>query len=146
MPESAPPNLDAMLEQALEHHRANRLQPAELLYRQILAAEPRHFAALHMLGLLAHQAGHAQAGIELMNQAAAIESRVPELHTNLATAWLSLGHVGQALRHGKEAVRLRPDFAKAHAIVALALTRGGDLPAATDAWRRVTLLAPNDAE
>src|SRR4051812_29618916 len=140
------PDLRAMLRQALAHHAAGRLEPAELLYRDVLAVEPENFDALHKLGLLAHQTGNTQAGIELMSRAAGINPAIPELHVDLATAWLAMGHVAQALRHCKEAVRLRPDLPAAHAVLAAALTRGGDLPAAADAWRRVTMLAPNDAE
>ena len=40
------------LEQALQHHRAGRLQEAQALYQQILNTTPDHADALHMLGLL----------------------------------------------------------------------------------------------
>ena len=42
---------------AVEHHRAGRLQAAERIYRQILAIEPEHVDALHLLGVAAQQAG-----------------------------------------------------------------------------------------
>ena len=38
------------IEQALEHHRAGRLQQAEAIYRQMLRQEPNHPDALHLLG------------------------------------------------------------------------------------------------
>jgi len=42
------------LELALGHHQAGRLGEAESLYRQVLAVEPRHPDALHLLGVAAH--------------------------------------------------------------------------------------------
>ena len=42
---------------AVRHHQAGHLQQAEQLYRQILAQQPGHADALHMLGLIAHQLG-----------------------------------------------------------------------------------------
>jgi hypothetical protein len=34
----------------LAHHRAGRLAEAETCYREVLAAEPNHLRALHLLG------------------------------------------------------------------------------------------------
>ncbi len=39
---------------ALAHHQAGQLREAEALYRQILAAQPQHADAWHLLGLVAH--------------------------------------------------------------------------------------------
>ena len=41
----------------LQHHQAGRLELAEEIYRRILAVEPNHPDALHLLGVVAHQAG-----------------------------------------------------------------------------------------
>ena len=56
-PIAAAPDLAGMFAGALRHHQAGRLHPAELLYRQVLAANPRHADSLHLLGLIADQAG-----------------------------------------------------------------------------------------
>ena len=54
--------LDRALQLALQHHRAGRLAEAEPIYRQVLARQPDHPDALHLLGLIAHQVGrHADA-------------------------------------------------------------------------------------
>jgi hypothetical protein len=55
----------ALLAEALAHHRAGRTAPAERLYR-ILAAEPARAGTLHLLGLLAHEAGRAAEAVELI--------------------------------------------------------------------------------
>ena len=47
----------SILEQALAHHRAGQLQQAEAIYRQILRSQPDHPDALHLLGVVALQAG-----------------------------------------------------------------------------------------
>jgi len=60
------------------------LATAERTCRAVLKAEPNHSGALHMLGLIAVRAGHAQAGIELLRKAVAIAPRYGE-------AWSSLG-------------------------------------------------------
>ena len=45
--------IDETMELALQHYAGGRLQETEGLCREILHAEPRHGAALHLLGVLA---------------------------------------------------------------------------------------------
>jgi len=51
-----------------------RLQQAENLLRQILQQQPQHPFALHLLGVIAHQAGNQPAAAELMQRAIALLS------------------------------------------------------------------------
>ena len=44
--------------QAIEHHQGGRLEAARQIYVNILQAEPNHADALHLLGVIAHQAGY----------------------------------------------------------------------------------------
>ena len=48
-------NVAAVLQQALAHHQAGRLQEAEPLYRAVLQADPGQADANHNLGVLAMQ-------------------------------------------------------------------------------------------
>ena len=49
---------------AIQHHQAGRLQAAEQIYRQILAVEPNHADAIHLLGVIAHQAGKHELAVQ----------------------------------------------------------------------------------
>jgi thioredoxin-like negative regulator of GroEL len=51
---------------ALQHHQAGRLAEAESIYRQILAVEPRHDDALHLLGDIARQVGRTGMAVDLI--------------------------------------------------------------------------------
>ena len=57
------------LTEALEHHKAGRLAEAESLYRAVLARQPGHPDALHLLGTLASGAGRAQEALALASEA-----------------------------------------------------------------------------
>lgn len=50
---------------ALLHHQSGRWDEAESVYRLVLGAAPRHFGALHNLGLIAHQRGCRPPGVRL---------------------------------------------------------------------------------
>ena len=62
-------SISKAIETALEHHQAGHLRQAEAIYRQILQAEPNHPDALHLLGVIAHQAGRNEIAVELINKA-----------------------------------------------------------------------------
>ena len=47
----------AAFAQAVEHHRAGRLEAAESLYRKVLPTDSRHADALHLSGVAALQLG-----------------------------------------------------------------------------------------
>jgi hypothetical protein len=45
------------MEVAVQHHHAGRIDQAEQLCRLVLQSDPNHPAALHLSGVIAHQAG-----------------------------------------------------------------------------------------
>lgn len=62
--------VDDKLNQAIEHHGAQRFDEAQALYRSILQADPRHAQANHYMGLLAVQTGDVRAGLPYLRAAA----------------------------------------------------------------------------
>ena len=78
---------------ALAHHQAGRLAEAEQIYRQVLAADPRHAPALHLLGLVALQAGRADVAVEFISQAIRIDGGQAAYHANLGEAYRGLGRL-----------------------------------------------------
>ncbi len=83
-----------LLDQALQHHQAGRLGDAERLYREILAADARNADALHLLGVLAYQAGKADIAVGMMSQAVAIDGTKPAVFYNLGIALQNLRRSG----------------------------------------------------
>lgn len=98
---------------AVQHHQAGHLAQAEALYREVLAAEPRHADALHLLGVTAHQAGKNDVAVELITQAIAL---VPAAHyfANLGEAHRAAGESDQAVAALRHAVVLKPDLPEVH--------------------------------
>ena len=83
---------------AVQHHQAGRLPAAEQIYRRILAVEPNHADALHLLGVIAHQAGKDAIAVETIRRAIAANSTVVAFHINLANA---LKNQGKLRRSGR---------------------------------------------
>ena len=59
------------LQIAAQQIDAGRLPPAEAILRQILDKLPTHAEALHLMGVLAYQAGKAELAVELIGKAIA---------------------------------------------------------------------------
>ena len=62
-PQSASVSIEQSLRDALEHHRAGRLDEAVELYQAILLADPGHADANHGMGVMAVQVEQPEAGI-----------------------------------------------------------------------------------
>ena len=129
----------------LEHHRAGRLEQAERIYAQILADNPQHADALHLLGVIAHQRGDHQQGEERIRQAIALAPDVAAYHNNLAEILRVTGRTEETLVHARRALQLQPDFAEAHNNLALALHEQRELQAAEEHLRTALQLNPRYA-
>lgn len=82
---------------ALEHHRAGRLRQAEAGYRALLAADAQNADALHWLGVLVLQAGHAAEAMEMLRRAAELKPGEASFWNNLGQGALAAGRVDEAV-------------------------------------------------
>jgi predicted O-linked N-acetylglucosamine transferase (SPINDLY family) len=140
------PTLAEALAIALAHHRAGRLDVAEEIYRRVLAAEPDHAPALHLLGVIAHQTGRHAVAVERIRQAVALEPGNSAYHSNLGEAYRSLQRYAEAVACYRQALELDPHMAKAHFNLGNVLSLQGRADEAIAAYRRALELRPEVAE
>ncbi len=136
----------ALLQAALGHHQAGRLPQAEALYRQILAREPRHADALHLLGVIAYQVRQYEMAAQLIGQAIEANPRQSEYHTNLGSVRQDQGQVDAAIVHYREALRLKPSGAEAHNNLGNALLARGEAESARGCYLEALKYRPDYAE
>ena len=113
-----------LLSTAVADHRAGRHGDAEHGYRAILAADPRHFDALQLLGALAIGDGRCEEGIALLRSAVAVRADHAASRRNLANALLRVGRPEEALASAEHACSLDPmhagnQHARGNALAAL---------------------------
>jgi tetratricopeptide (TPR) repeat protein len=109
--------IEAYFQSGLRLHRAGRLQEAEQVYRQVLAASPAHADSLHMLGVIATQCGQPDAALSCFNQAIALKPSVAMFHVNRAAALLALRQLDTALAACQQALRLKRNCAEAYQVM-----------------------------
>jgi tetratricopeptide (TPR) repeat protein len=145
-PGADPANLAQTFAAALQHHRQHQMAQAEQLYRQILALDPNHVDALHMLGVLAYQAGRAEAAVDLIGRAIALNGANPSFHNNIGEALRYLGRFDEATAHFSKATELDPDAAEGHMNLGNAFRQQGELERAIICYRRALELRADYAE
>jgi tetratricopeptide (TPR) repeat protein len=106
---------------AEQHYGAGRLVEAQALCDSILAAQPNDATAVHLLGLIAHQAGKLGEAIEHLRRAVTLAPGVPQFHANLGEMCRLDGHTEEAVREGRRAVELKPDYPEALSNLGVAL-------------------------
>ncbi|HEX4797538.1 MAG TPA: tetratricopeptide repeat protein [Humisphaera sp.] len=131
---------------AIRAHQAGRIAEAENLYRQILAQNPNHADALHMLGVAAHQAGRNAEAIDLIGKALKLKPAAAPYHCNLGLALLGDNQTEQAAGAFGRAIALWPAFPEAHNNLGNALKRIGRIDHAIQFFAKAISLRPNFAE
>jgi protein O-GlcNAc transferase len=97
---------------ALRHHEAGELEPAESIYRQLLAIHPSYAQAMHLLGVLVGDRGNLDEGIALIRQSIALEPTA-QYWANLGALLSRRGAIREALQAQEAALTLDPTFAPA---------------------------------
>ena len=108
--DSAP--LDTGVHRLLPHsaalHQAGRLDEAARIYESILLEIPRHFDALHLLGVIALQQGRLDDAQRMIGAALEIKPNDQGALINLTAAYLSGGKFELAAASGERAARILP--------------------------------------
>ena len=107
------PNLQALLQEGLHHHQANRLDEAKQCYEKILAAQPQHADALHYLGTIYDQKDMPEKASELIEKSIQIKPGNPEAHNNLGLSYRHRGDLNAAASQFSKATDLDKSYTEA---------------------------------
>ena len=108
-----PDDLAALYTEGLRHHQRGALAEAEAHYRRVLTANPHHFEAMHMMGVLALQVGKIETAVQLLSEAARLAPANAATASNLASALRRAGRLEDALTSACRALELAPGFTDA---------------------------------
>jgi tetratricopeptide (TPR) repeat protein len=129
----------------LQQHQRGALDQAARLYRNVLASQPDHADALHLLGVVAYQQGDYVRAADWIGRAIARNGRVAAYHANLAEVYRALGQLDRAIGSCRAALLLDPRYAEAANNLGLALLQQGQFAAAADHFQAALRLKPEFA-
>lgn len=135
-----------IFEQALVAHQAGDFPRAEQLYRKILAAHPKDFDALHMLGVVHAQGGRLPEAARLIGRALKIRPDDPQALYNLGNALLSMDRLEEALACFDRVLAASPGYADAHNNRGIVLQKMDRLDDSLDSYDKALTLNPHYAD
>ncbi len=135
-------DIDRILEIALAHQKAGRLDAAREIYQKILEIDPGHADAHHLLGLASLARGEHDEALELISRAILLRPDRGEYHASIAGAHLALGRPGEAESHGRRARELAPELLEAHYNLGNALFAQGRAGDAAQAFEAALAIDP----
>lgn len=134
-----------VLEQGLALHQSGRPTEAAELYEVVLAREPEHSAANHLLGLVHLQQGRAAEASACIARAVKAQPENAQYQANLGVALNAAGRSAEAVDALQRATTIDPDFAEAFSNLGMALRGLGRLDDAITAYRQAIRLRPREA-
>ncbi len=107
------PEVVSALQDGLRRHRQGQLQHAQARYEAVLAKNPDHFDALHMLAVIEAQQGQHEKGLERIDAALRLAPRFAQAHANRGGMLIFLDRHAEALNSFDRAIECKPDAADA---------------------------------
>ncbi|MGH8000706.1 MAG: tetratricopeptide repeat protein [Brasilonema sp.] len=135
-----------ILQLAVQHHRANRLDNAQLLYRQVLEKQPDHPEALYSLGMLAQQLGQPQTAEQWLSAATFVQPDSVKTWFSLGNLRLAQEQYPEAVIAYRQALALRPDSLPIYNNLGYALQQQGLFDEAINCYQKALELKPDFIE
>lgn len=137
---------DPRIHTAIAHHRAGQFDEAAAIYAAILADNPASGAAMHLLGVIAHQRGDHARARELIQAALSYYPNDPGMLSNFGLVLQALGDNNGAMQAFQTSVLIRPQNVAAWFNLGNLLTAAGRLDESIEAYQQTLLVDPNHAE
>lgn len=136
----------ALLTQAFQIHQSGQIAKAGDLYLEVLKLDPRNADALHLLGLVARNAGNNESACQLMQKAVTIQPAFPDAHYNLGNALSALGRFDKAAESYRAALTYQPKHTMAAYNLGNVLRSADRLDEAVEAYHQALAADPQHVE
>jgi len=133
-----------LFSQGLEFHGQGELNKAMQTYEQVLRLEPKHFEALHHVGIVAFQIGNYDMAAGFFRSALAVNPDDAAAHNNLGNALREMRHLEDALLSYERSLVLNAEDANTHFNRGVALQTLGRLEEALHSYDQALELNPGD--
>ena len=137
------PGIDQLFHQGVTLHQQGKFANAKTIYEQVLEKQPKHFDALHLLGVIAAQTDNPELAADLIGKAIDINPNSAAAHSNRGNALKVLNRLPDALSCYDKAIALQPDFPEALNNRGIALKELNCLEDALASYEKAIAIKPN---
>jgi predicted O-linked N-acetylglucosamine transferase (SPINDLY family) len=123
---------------------ARRLPEAEETLRRVLAVQPEHPVAMHIMAVVMHQTNRSPEALEWARRAVARQTNEAEFRNTLGVIAMNLGQFAEAEAAYRKSMQLRPTYVTALNNLAQMYMATGRLNDAVAIYRQAIQIAPND--
>ncbi len=135
--------IEQAMQLAEQHQASGQLPESEAVLRRILQVQPQHAPALHLLGVIAHQAGNIEMATQLIAQAIEIQPSTALFRSNICEMYRQMGNLDAAIKHGEEAIKLNSGNASAHSNLGIVWYDKGELDKAEACQKKALTIHPS---
>lgn len=139
-------NPDHLFQQAVQHHQAGRLVDALMVYRQVLALQPRHPQCHYNLALALQFLNQTDAAIASYQSAIEINPGFAEAHNNLGNIFQNLERLDDARQSYSRALASNSRLPQAQFNLGLILKKQKRFSLAVEHFQAAIEIAPDYAE
>lgn len=111
----------------------------------VLASEPQHAGALHMMGFLTLKNGNPKQALPFLKKAVESAPQSEHLLVNLGEAYLAIRKFNEASQSFQSAIQINPKNPHAHSCLGMALRNNGSQDLALDAFQSAATLDSGNA-
>ena len=136
----------AKFAQAIALHQRGQLAQARMIYEEILRSMPRHFDALHLLGVIEYQSKNPRIAVDLIGKAIEISPNDAAPYSNIGLALQELKQLDAAVASFDNAIAIKPDYFEAYFNRGIALQQLKQLDAAIASFDKAIAIKPDYAD
>ena len=133
-----------LIDQAVIAAQAAQWEEAERILRHVLAVDPDHAEACHLIGMALASTGRANEGVTFLRRATALKPAEALYWNNLATGCSAAALLTEAVEAARKAVILEPGYAAAWSRLGDAYGDLKDYAKAREAYERYEALAGSE--
>jgi predicted O-linked N-acetylglucosamine transferase (SPINDLY family) len=138
--------IHSMFNEGFELHKKGRLREAKEKYQKVLLDNPKHFDALHLLGVIENQTNNCQQAVDLIEKAITIDPQSAPAFNNLGNALCGLKKYEKAVKCYETAVLLKVDYAQAYNNMGNAQSALNQFQLANISYEKAITLKPDYTE
>jgi predicted O-linked N-acetylglucosamine transferase (SPINDLY family) len=136
---------DQRFEAGFALHQQGRIAEAERIYAEVLRSAPRHFGALHSLGVIALQTRQYARAADWFSKSISVDRKYAPAHNNLGYALWALKRIDEAVASYSKAIALDRNYAEAYNNRGIAQNDLGRLREALSNFDKAIALRPDYA-